>query len=86
MTILQKEILEFLIEGGSISGNIKYGYRLRDKAGNPITRFSHRTFFSLKPNLRMEKGQFVLNRKFVRSLSKRFWIKKAYLNHLKKSK
>lgn len=86
MTTLQKKIFETLLDGGSISGNIKYSYRLKDNTGYPVLKFSHRTFHILKPYLRLEKGQFVLNKKSIRSLSKRYWIKKMYLQGLKKSK
>lgn len=86
MTSLQKNILEWLIEGGSISGNQKYGYRLKDKAGNPLAKFNHRTFYSLKEHLRFDNGHYRLNRKYVRSLSKRYWIKKIYLQYLKNKK
>ncbi len=82
MTPLQKEVILGLLEGGSISGNSKYGYRLKDRSGNPVSKFTYRTFHSLRPHLRMEKGRFVINRKFIRSLSKRYWIKKMYLDYL----
>jgi hypothetical protein len=84
MTSLQKEIVEYLLEGGSVSGNTKYGYRLKDNTGYPARKFSHRTFFILKPYLRLERGSFVLNKKYVRSLSKKYWIKQLYLSDLKK--
>lgn len=86
MTKLQKTIIEWLIEGGSISGNQKYGYRLKDKLGNPLLKFNYRTFYSIKEHLRLEKGNFVLNKKYVRGLSKRYWIKKIYLKRLKEKK
>lgn len=86
MTSLQKSILEWLLEGGSISGNQKYGYRLKDSAGNPLVKFNHRTFYSLKDHLRFDKGNYRLDKKFVRSLSKKYWIKKMYLEYLKKNK
>ncbi|OJU22647.1 MAG: hypothetical protein BGN92_09060 [Sphingobacteriales bacterium 41-5] len=86
MTSLQKTILEWLIEGGSISGNQKYGYRLKDSAGNPLAKFSYRTFYTLKDHLRFEKGHYRLNKKYVRSLNKRYWIKKLYLQYLNKQK
>ena len=83
MTTLQKQICEILLEGGAISGNIKYGYRIKDDSGYPVLRFSHRTFLSIKPFLRMAKGQFVINKNAVRSLSKRYWLKQKYLQNLK---
>ncbi|MFV0604566.1 MAG: hypothetical protein ACK5NK_01875 [Niabella sp.] len=86
MTPLQKTILQWLLEGGAISGNPKYGYRLKDKAGNPILKFNHRTFYSIKDHLRFEKGHYVLNKKYIRSLSKKYWIKKIYLDYLKRKK
>lgn len=84
MTQLQKTIFEWLLEGGSVSGNPKYGYRLKDIAGNPLAKFNHRTFHSLKDLLRSDDGIYKLNKKYVRSLSKRYWIKKTYLEYLKK--
>ncbi|HRN49670.1 MAG TPA: hypothetical protein PKW69_16695 [Niabella sp.] len=86
MTPLQRKIFEALLNGGKISGNPKYGYRLKDSMANPLLKFSHRTFFQLKHFLRLEKSQFVLNKKEVRSLSKKYWLKKAYLEELKKQK
>lgn len=86
MTSLQKKILVQLLEGGSITGNEKYGYRLKDVAGNPLTKFSYRTFYTLKDHLRFEKGHYRLNKKYVRSLSKKYWIKKLYLRYLNKQK
>lgn len=82
MTTLQKKIIEVLLQGGSISGNPKYGYRLKDAASHPIVKFSYRTFHSVKPYLRINKGSFLLNRGLVRGISKRFWIKKAYLENI----
>ena len=86
MTSLQKTIIEWLLEGANINGNPKYGYRLKDKAGNPLAKFNYRTFHSIKEHLRFVDGHYVLNRKYVRSLSKRYWIKKIYLKHLENKK
>lgn len=86
MTSLQKTILEWLIEGGSISGNQKYGYRLKDSVGNPLAKFNHRTFYALKDHLRLDHGNYRLDKKYVRGLSKRYWIKKIYLEYLKKKR
>jgi len=86
MTSLQKTILEWLLEGGLISGSQKYGYRLKDSTGNPLVKFNHRTFHSLKDLLRFDHGSFRLDKKYVRSLSKRYWIKKMYVEYLKKQK
>ncbi|MBK7099484.1 MAG: hypothetical protein IPH58_15630 [Sphingobacteriales bacterium] len=85
MTPLQRKIFEALLSGGKISGNPKYGYRLKDSKANPLLKFSHRTFFQIKHFLRMEKSQFVLNKKEVRSLSKKYWLKQRYLQNLKKA-
>lgn len=85
MTPLQKDIIECLLDGYTITGNAKYGYRLKDKNGNPVTKFSHRTFHALKDYLRSQQGIFVANKKHIRSLSKKYWIKKAYLQALQKS-
>ena len=86
MTSLQKIIIEWLIEGGNINGSPKYGYRLKDKHGNPLTKFNSRTFHSIKEHLRFDNGHYVLNRKYVRGLRKRYWIKKIYLKHLQAKK
>ena len=86
MTPLQKNIIEQLLEGGNINGNPKYGYRLKDKYGNPLLKFNYRTFYSIKEHLKFEKGHYLLNRKYIRSLSKRYWIKKIYLQHLQQRK
>lgn len=86
MTGLQKTIIEWLLEGGTIYGNQKYGYRLKDKSGNPLAKFNYRTFYSLKEHLRFVNGYYILNRKYIRGLSKRYWIKKIYIKHLENKK
>lgn len=86
MTQLQQNILAWLLTGGSIAGNDKYGFRLRDEKNNVIHKFSSRTFACIKEYTRREHGVFVANKKYIRSLSRRWWVKQEYLRLLKASK
>jgi hypothetical protein len=78
MTPLQKKIANLLIEGGSIVGNSKYGYRVRDAQHNVKYKFRFSTFYYFKDLLRPRKGMLVLNRTKVRQLHGNTYLKQLY--------
>lgn len=83
MTQLQKEIIEVLFAGGSIS-KVGDQYRLRDASVNPIKKFGFNTMFQIKKLCRVHKGVFVLNKTKVRQLHGKSWVKQFYKSQTKK--
>lgn len=78
MTDLQKYIVGNLLNGYNITGNEKYGYRLRSPRGEVCRKFYGATFHTIKPLLRNRGGQFLINKTAVRKLHGRAWPKKRY--------
>lgn len=82
MTSLQKAIVQSLLDGCNIANCYQSGYRLRTPQTHVISKFYSKTFDSLKPILRKEKGVYVIDKRTVRSLNGNTWIKKEYRKKL----
>jgi hypothetical protein len=83
MTAVQKNILSKLLHGYSFAGNQTYGFRLYDENMNVQDTFTYRTYFKMRKLLRKDKsGRFVLDKRKVRSLHGKSWIKKEYKKQL----
>lgn len=79
MTSLQKAIVVSLLEGCTIYNARSSGYRLRTSNGCVISKFYGPTFYALKPLLRREKnGLYVIDKREVRQLHGKNWVKKEY--------
>lgn len=79
MTSLQKTIVLSLLEGCNIADCKTNGYRLRTRENCVIAKFYEPTFYSLKKFLRKEKnGLYVINKKALRSLHGKTWMKREY--------
>jgi hypothetical protein len=78
MTTLQKEIITELLNGGNISGNKTYGYRLRTSNQVCVRKFHDRTLYRVKDVLRKSGSVYVINKSKVRQLHGSSWIKQHY--------
>jgi hypothetical protein len=79
MTSLQKAIVQSLLDGCNIATYRNGNFRLRTANNCVISKFYEPTFDSLKFILRKEKnGLYVIDKKAVRSLHGKTWIKKEY--------
>lgn len=85
MTDLQKTIFTVLIKGGSIA-KTGQSYRLRDDGVNPVSVFTYRTWFIIRRFVRLDRklNVFVLDRKKVRALHGKSWLKQQYKMTLNK--
>lgn len=78
MTQLQKEIIQKLLLGYNISGNTKYGFRLRSPEQHVCRKFSYKTFFKIKDILRKKGPVFLINKNKVRQLHGKTFTKTEY--------
>jgi hypothetical protein len=81
-TPLQRQIASLLLEGCSVSGSTRYGYRVHDAGMNPVARINARTFYKVASLCRKQNGRMVIDKRIVRSLHGRAWIKKQYKKSL----
>lgn len=81
MTEIQKIALTTLLHNGDVSGNAKYGYRVRDVNHNPVLRISAGHFKKIKNVLRYKKNVWVLNKMAVRRMHGKAWLKQQYKLH-----
>jgi hypothetical protein len=77
-TELHKEVIRILLQDGYIVGNEKYGYRVRSPEHLVLRKFGVKTFTSLKPLLRLKEKTWLLDKRIVRQLHGRHWIKTFY--------
>lgn len=74
-----------LLKGGSVE---IYGSRMkvRDARRSPVRIVARQSIRPIKNYIKPDKknNAFVLDRRYVRSLSKRYWVKKMYLIFLRK--
>ncbi len=78
MTPLQKNIITVLLDGGTLAGNQKYGYRVRTATVQPVHKFGYRSFLSIRNLLRKKDGVYYINKNLVRQLHGSCFIKKTY--------
>jgi hypothetical protein len=79
MTPAQKHIIGLLLKEHTIVHLGVSGIRLKDKAGNPITKVSPRTFRILKDILKKnKKGIWLISPREITRLHGKSWIKQQY--------
>lgn len=79
MTPAQKHIIGLMLKEHTIVHLGSSGIRLRDKAGNPVTKVSSRTFRKIKDILKKsKKGMWVISPREVLRLHGKSWIKQQY--------
>ena len=79
MTLLQKQIVWQLLNGGTIAKYPLNACRLRDERGVVILKFQEASFKSVKHLLRKRNDSlYVINKNVVRKQRGSTWVKKSY--------
>jgi len=78
MTDFQKDIIEKLLLGYNIASSGRSGFRLRSPQNSVAKKFSSATFDKIKKYLRKKDLVFVADKKMIRSLHGKSWVKKQY--------
>lgn len=85
MTAKQKDIVRKLLDGHSIVGTPRHGFRLRDQKQNVVAKFNYNTFFRIKHLLRKHKSGFVIDKNKVRQQHGNSFEKQLYKKQSQKS-